>query len=480
MKFKIFGKALLLSAISVALILCVTSCVESYVTGIIYVTGTDTAQTSGNGIISGFAIDHNTGSLSPVRTLPVSSGGSNPVRAVLVASSRFMYVLNRGVSQNPAGSDQCTTEYPCTGSNITLFAVGGHGILTEQEQFFTQGLNPFRLITDSSQSFLMVLDHDSSINGYPSSNTATPTDPNPNPNPYCAKALTGSTVCGDITVFSINQSTGRLSLVQNAVVTANGGSPLNYFPVPANSVDIIPSTGYILTMSSTAEQTSYPYTGGSTVFPYTFTGTGQLTINQNSSQTITDSSQPTGLGTPLGTAFSIGGSYLYILDNNSIYLNGSSTATSKSQILPYTPGSGGALQSQTGGAVADDPAQFNPIFLTQESKGKWLYVANQGIEPGTGLSGNGITGYNIDPTTHQLAEMSGLPFTTEAGAQCLVEDPSDQFFYTANLYDNTVTGRSLDQNSGYLVPLSQNHNKVADNYTLAGPATWCFIDGRVD
>jgi hypothetical protein len=475
MKFKKFGKALLMGALSVALVFCVTSCVQSYIVGFLYVTGTDTSQSNGNGIISGYSIDHNTGKLSPARGLPVSSGGANPVRAVMAGNSRFLYVLNRGT--NDSGGD-CTSTDPCTGSNITLFAVGGNGVLTQQQQFFTQGINPFRLVTDSSQSYLMVLDHDSPV----------PTDPSdPNspvvpsslsyPNPYCAAALTGATVCADVTVFSINSSTGRLSLVENAQVTAAGGSLLTYFPVPANPVDFYLSTGYLLTMSSTSAQTSYPYTGGSTVFPYTFAGSGQLTINQNSAQTITDSSLS---GIPSGTAFSAGGNYLYILDNQPIYLNGSSSSTSNSQILPFTVGSGGALQSQTGGAVADDPNQSNPIFATLENKGKWLYVANQGINIGTGTSANGITGYIIDPTTHQLTEMSGLPFTTGAGPQCLVEDPSNQFFYTANYYDSTVSGNSIDQNSGYLVPLSQNHNNVPSNYTLAGPATWCLIDGRTN
>lgn len=474
MKFKKFGKALLMGALSVALVFCVTSCVQSYIVGFLYVTGTDTAQSSGNGIISGYSIDHNTGKLSPARELPVSSGGANPVRAVMAGNSRFLYVLNRGT--NDAGGD-CTTADPCTGANITLFAVGGNGVLTQQQQFFTQGFNPFRLITDSSQSFLFVLDHDSPVPTDPSNPNSplVPSSPS-NPNPYCAAALTGATVCADITVFSINSSTGRLSLVENAQVTAAGGAPLTYFPVPSNPVDFILSTANLLTLSSTTPHTSYPYTGGSMVFPYTFGGNGQLTINQNSSQPITDSSLS---GIPSGTAFSLGGNYLYVLDNNAIYLNGSTSATSQSQILPFTVVAGGALQSQTGGAVADDPAQSNPIVATLENKGKWLYVANQGINTGgSGISANGITGYIIDPTTHQLTEMGGLPFTTGAGPQCLVEDPSNQFFYTANYYDSTVSGSALEQNAGNLVPLSQNHNNVPSNYTLPGPATWCLIDGR--
>ena len=96
MKFTKFGKALLMSALSAGVILSVTSCIQDYSVGYLYVTGTVTAQPSGNGIVSGFKIDHNTGKLTPINGLPVSSGGANPVRAVLLTGSRFLYVLNRG------------------------------------------------------------------------------------------------------------------------------------------------------------------------------------------------------------------------------------------------------------------------------------------------------------------------------------------------------------------------------------------------
>src|SRR5580698_8136125 len=111
MKFTKFGKALLMSALSVAVILGVSSCVESYTVGFLYVTGNVTSQSSNSGIISGFKIDHNTGFLTPIDTLPISSGGANPVRAALISGSRFLYVLNRGV--NSAGGSDCTTSDPC-------------------------------------------------------------------------------------------------------------------------------------------------------------------------------------------------------------------------------------------------------------------------------------------------------------------------------------------------------------------------------
>jgi 6-phosphogluconolactonase (cycloisomerase 2 family) len=460
MKFTKFGKALLMSALSAGVVLSVTSCVQSYTVGFLYVTGTVTAQSSGNGIISGFKIDHNTGQLRTINGLPISSGGSNPVRAILAQSSRFLYVLNRGVTAS--GSADCTTADPCQNANITQFAVGGNGILTPQETFFTQGLNPFRLISDSSGNFLFVLDHDSSINNLPSGTA--------NPNPNCALSLGNDgngkpiTSCGDITVFAVNPTTGRLTLVVNAQATsASGGGPLTYFPVPANPVDFLLSSTSLLTLSGPAS-TSYPYTGGSTVFPYSYS-TGQLTVNQNTSQPLNISA---------GTAIVAGGGFLYVLDNEPILVNG--VVASNSQILPFSLGTNGALQAQTGGAVPDDPTQENPISLVVESKKKWLYLANQGNNNNTtGSAESGITGYIIDPAQSTLGQMPGLPFGTGSGPQCIVEDPSDQFIYTANFNDSTVTGQSIDQQAGVLRPLVKG-----STFSLTGPPTWCLTSGRTD
>jgi hypothetical protein len=36
---------------------------------------------------------------------------------------------------------------------------------------------------------------------------------------------------------------------------------------------------------------------------------------------------------------------------------------------------------------------------------------------------------------------------------CIVEDPSDQYIYTSNGIDSTVTGKLADQNTGYLADL---------------------------
>lgn len=444
MKFKKFGKTLLMSALSAGVVLSFTSCVQSYTVGFLYVTGTATSQSTGNGIISGFKVDHNTGNLVAIHGLPVSSGGANPGRAVLITGGRFLYVLNRGA--NSAGTADCTTADPCLHANITQFAVGGNGVLSQQATFFTQGINPFRILTDSSGSYLYVLEQQAPSNA------------------SCALALGSSvTSCGDITAFKIDGSTGRLSLVVNAQVTSASGSALPYFPVPANPIDMVLSSTYILTLSGNP-------TDGDTVFPYAYSSSnGQLTVNQNSVQP---------LNIFKATAITAAGGFIYVLDNEPVTIGSGSNfaaGTYPSQILPFSVGSGGALQAQTGGAVPDAASLSNPIYLVQESKSKWVYVANQGNSTDPNNAQSGITGYDIDPSTHQLTPMSGSPFGSGAGPQCLLEDPSNQFIYTANFNDSTITGHVVDQNSGVLTNLPGKANRA---FPLTGPAAWCLVSGR--
>jgi 6-phosphogluconolactonase len=436
MTFTKFGKAVLMSALSVGVVLSVTSCVQSYSVGFLYVTGTVTAQSKSNGIISGYKIDHNTGKLTVINGLPIGSGGANPIRAVLITGSRFLYVLNRGV--NAAGTADCTTADPCQNSNITQFAVGGNGILTEQETFFTQGINPMRIASDSSGSFLYVLDHDAPDNT------------------QCHLALgAGVNVCADVTAFSINSTTGRLQLIVNAQVTSASGQPLPYFPIPAEPIDFQLTSGYILALTGT------PATGDS-VFPYTYNpNNGQLTVNQNSAQP---------LNIFQATAIDNGSGTIYVLDNEAPNPNPNG---SSSQILAYSVGTNGALQPETGGTISDDPTLSNPSQLLVEAKGKFVYVANQGNNANTTDAQSGIAGYVIDPATHQLTFIAGEPWGSGAGPQCIVEDPSNQFIYTANFNDSTVTGHVVDPNSGVLNPPSG-----PGSYTVTGPPTWCLVDGR--
>jgi 6-phosphogluconolactonase (cycloisomerase 2 family) len=454
MKFRKFGKALLMSALATGAVLSLSSCVQSYTVGFLYVTGTQTSGKSGQGIISGFKIDHNTGELRNINGMPVSSGGANPVRAILLQGSRFLYVLNKGLDAS-GGSDCTSSTNPCTGSNIALFTVGGNGILAVQPQVFaSQGNNPFRIMSDASGNYVMVLDHDAPDSGVGSSNS-------------CSLALGSNvTTCGDITIFKVDATTGRLSLVLNSQVSSVTGQPLPYFPVPHDPIDFLLNGNYVLTLAGNP-------TDGDVVFPYNYSpASGQLTISQNGTQT---------LNIHHATAIQ-GGSVVYILDDEPVTI-GSCTGcvftpgTYPSQILPWTVGSGGSLNAQTGGPVPVDATQSNPLFIL--TKGSWAWVADSGNNSDPNNAQSGITGYVIDKTTTQLTPMAGGSFASPvgsgAGPQCLVLDSSNQFVYTANFNDSTVTGRVIDQNSGVLNHLPGKANK---SYALPGPATYCLINGR--
>jgi 6-phosphogluconolactonase (cycloisomerase 2 family) len=449
MKFKKFGKTLLMSAISAGVILGITSCVQSFSVGYLYVTGTSSAS-SNAGIISGFKIDHNKGGLTPINGLPIGSGGVNPGRAILLSGSRFIYVLNRGA--NSAGTTNCTASDPCQGANISLFAIGGNGILSQQGQtFFSQGLNPIRLFADTTGTFLYVLDQIA-----PDSTS-------------CALALgTSATSCGDITAFKIDATTGRLTLVVNAQVTSASGQPLPYFPVPANPIDFVFSSNFVITMSGT------PSTGDS-VFPYTYNASsGQLTVNQNSSQP---------LNIAQGTAIVLAAGSIWVLDAETatytVTVGGQTSAqTAPSWIFQYSVGTNGSLQAAVAGTTPGPVTLSNPVYLISESKGKWIYAAYAGDnDTSTGNTESGIGGYVIDPSNKSLddGQISGSPFGSGSGPQCILEDPSNQFIYTANFNDSTVTGRVVDQNSGVLDNLPGSANK---SYALSGPAAWCIASGR--
>ena len=399
----------------------------------------------GSGVISGFKIDHNTGNLVPIAGLPVSSGGANPARAVLLTGGRFVYVLNRGTT---ADGGPCSATDVCSNANITQFSIGGNGVLAPQGTYYTQGNNPFRMIADClRRTHLCVLDHDA-------------------PDGTGCSLVFGPavTTCGDITAFSVDSTTGRLSYVLNSQVTAASGAPLPYFPVPANPIDFTLSSNFFLTLSGT------PATGDS-VFPYAYNvANGQLTINQNSSQP---------LGISQGTAIVVAGGVTYVLDNGP-----NTNSPTNGQIFAY---SRSAQMERCRPRPTDILPTTRAILLPElRDRVKQRQVALR-AEPGRQYQHHQRAerhcGILRSPTRTSSTPIAGQGQTvnstpgTGAGPQCILEDPSNQFIYTANFNSSTVTGLSIDQNAGILTPLSQQ-TKAKDSYALPGPATWCVATGR--
>ena len=134
---------------------------------------------------------------------------------------------------------------------------------------------------------------------------------------------------GEITVFSVDPNTGRLSLVQNQQIKDPvTGLQLTYFPVGALPRMMALSGSCVFTLNSDANQTVFPYIAGSN---------GQLTLTTNS--TINS-------GAMRATSIIAGGTSIYITDA------GPANSNTPGQILPFTVG-GHFLLSEYGDGRSD-------------------------------------------------------------------------------------------------------------------------------
>ena len=81
------------------------------------------------------------------------------------------------------------------------------------------------------------------------------------------------------------------------------------------------------------------------------------------------------------------------------------------QILPYTIGTNGALQSLVGGQVANSGTVANPGPMIVDHQGKFLYLANLGPNLTPSSEASSVSAFFIDPTTGRLTPLAtSVPF----------------------------------------------------------------------
>lgn len=439
MKFKKSGQVLLALAVSLGLSFGLTSCVNDYTVAYLYVTGSYQNQ------IGAFKISNNTGNLTPIFGSPFGSGGTDPVRALVSTTGRYLYVLNAGKATTDSSGN-----ITYSGAGISVFSVGGSGVLAFQQSYTSQGFGATRFAMSTTGSYLYVLDEYSpaatNSSGTPILGSTTPV-----PGMSCRDSSGIYHPVGDITVFSVDNSTGRLSLVTNNQVQTPTGGQLPYFPVGCEPIDFKVTGAYILTADTTD-----PVTGNHfTVFPYSESNTtGQLTTTQNS-EFVTGAASISTISSDSSSR------YIYILDPVG------------NEIWYYTVGSGGLLQAVNGSPTANSQTTSgSPIQLTSDNKGKFLYVANAGPSSGQSTANSDITAYTIASNGFLAPTAPGV-FGTGSGPQCIIEDPSNQYLYTADSNSNTVTGHVLDPSSGVLTDMRRESSFP----TVTNP-TWCVADSH--
>jgi Lactonase, 7-bladed beta-propeller len=402
-----FGRLSRALAVSVAVGLGMSACGGGTI-GYMWVLGTQYNQ------IAGFKIDNFTGNLTATVNSPYSSGGTNPVAIVVKPGGRFIFVINKGNAT--------------TAGNIAVFSVGGDGILTFEQTYSSAGTTPVWASTDGTGNFLFVLDQQCT---------------------QCAD-YTSTNQVGDITVFGIDGTTGRLQLVPNQTVKNAAGQQLNYF-----EVGIKPSTFRVGGGSCV-----YTLDGDQTVFPYSVGGNGQLTYTANSIY-----QNPAFINI---TSINVGASGIYLTDAG----NGSVPGT----IYPFSAGTNCSLSVQQGGAISNLPLTSDPVYSLTDSKNKYLYVLNHSTTNSQNANSS-ISAFTIDPTTSRLQALSDIanPYATGNGPVCMVEDPSSQYVYTSNNIDGTITGKAINANTGQLTDLSRG-----SVFPAVGLATCLTVSGVVD
>ncbi|HYK37916.1 hypothetical protein [Alloacidobacterium sp.] len=444
MKFRKIGQISLAAVVSLVLMFGTTSCMNDYTVAFVFTVGTQYNQ------ISSFKESYETGALVNAPGSPFGSGGTSPIRTFVLSGGRYMYVLNEGAEQVDASGN-----ISYTGANISLFSIGGNGTLAFQASYTSQGTNSIRFLPDTTGKYLFVLDT------YAPVATGAVTPPASMSADYPCQGPDGKYYpTGDITAFSIDPNTGRLSIITNQQQQNSNGTQLTYFPVGCSPVDFTISSGFVFT----ADAGSKSNNDVQTVFPYQLNASsGQLTLTQNS-PLVMGTQGMTAISTAQGSNLN-GSKYIYILDG--------AANSGSGEILPFTAGTNGALQALTNGAVANDATASNPVSLVVDSKGKYLFVVSAGPTSGIVNPISQITGWTIDPTNGTLQHIAGEPFGTGSGVNCIVQDPSNQYIYSSSFNDSQITGRILDPNTGNLTLLRRG-----STFNSVGNPTWCSVSGR--
>jgi len=445
MKLSKFGRISLALAASLVIAFGTDSCHYNYTEAYIIVTGSQYNQ------VASFKENNETGVLLPAPNDPQSSVGNNPIRAALLIGGRYVYVLNEG---SPTLQSDNTIAWK--GGGIALFSIGGDGQLAYQTFYSSQGLGSIRLAISLAGTYLYVLDQyqpGTTPGVTPASTTQTAATP-------CYDSTTGVwRPAGDVTVFSIDGNTGRLFLLQNQQQQNSQGTPLSYFPIGCGPIDFHLTTNYLYT----GEQED-PASGNTQVV-YTYSVlpvTGQLVQ-------VPGGAQPIGTSSMAVIGSDAANHYIYVLDNGS------------NMIYTFTAGNNGLLSAiASGGAVPNYPGASGMTALTTDSASKFLYITNtQAI--GLGNSQSVISAFTINPTTGALQPLAAAGsstvsfFPTGPSPQCIFEDPSHQFIYTADADGSVITGAAYRSDTGQLANLPKQ-----STFPTVGTPTWCLYSANTD
>lgn len=443
MKFRIFGRVALALVASLVLVGGMDSCHYDYTEAYVIVTGSQYNQ------VASYLEQNETGKLFAAPGDPLSSGGYDPIRAVLLTGGRYVYVLNEGKPTMDSSGN-----ITWSGGNISLFSIGGDGGLSYQLSYPTVGNGSLRLALSSSGNFLYVLDqYQPSPTGAVATTPASPSQSSS----YPCYDSTNSVYrpAADISVFQIDPNTGRLFLIVNQQEQSPiTHQDLSYFPLGCGVIDFHQASGYLYTVEDS--DPNNPTTQGQVVYPYQTQTTGQLLQAPGGSQVIPGTTNITVI------AGSQSGNWIYILDSGT------------NLIYTFTTGGNGLLSAIASAAQPNYTGTSGMSALTTDSSSKFLYITNT-QSPALGFANSVITAYQITPSSGILQQLPDSPFATGSDPVCIFEDPSHQYVYTADGASSQITGKAIEPQTGILGNLPSG-----SSFPTVGTPTWCLYSSNTD
>lgn len=323
--------------------------------------------------ISAYAIDANSGTLTPVPGSPFSAYGLTPIALAVEPNGKYLYVAE--FASNTISVYAIDTTIGTTRS----------GALTRTGALIPTGRGPMAIAIDPTNTFLYVANStDNSVSAYRLSNGAataiggaaftvgrSPSALKTNP--------TGTTLYvtnftdGSVSALSIDQNTGALGRVADSPYNAGVG---------ALSVTLDSTGQFAYAANQTAASIS-AYIVNSTNGQLTATATAQLATGSGPTALVADPS----------------GKYVYAANvpaNNSIATYGITPGTGELTLLTSTP---------TG---------MFPVSLAVDPSGKFVYAAND--------QANRVSVYSVDSTSGVLTAVPELLLELELGARSIAVD----------------------------------------------------------
>ena len=136
MKLRHIGQAVLAGAVSLGILIGIAACGQDNTIDYVYVSNAK----NNPGQIDIYLVDHRSGTLTPLKNSPVSSGGKNPQSIAATANGSYLYVANHD------------------DNTIVEFAIGSDATLSKKNLYTTPGTSPTALTIDSTGTYLFVTD----------------------------------------------------------------------------------------------------------------------------------------------------------------------------------------------------------------------------------------------------------------------------------------------------------------------------------